>query len=1201
MIPSAPGSSHSSYRNAEREDEMAEKDASSFEDILSVELAELDKRRAIRKRDLTQALADSSAGDHAAATSSSTASSHTFESSPLYPSRRSKGWKPEPVNTPFQEFLSKLRNSVAKRKEQLIRFSKPLIKLTQSLKSLAAGLFGMKVSSDGVQAPRPPAPPSGTKDFSEPKKSSVMQKANAANLLGLAFSGGGIRSATFNLGVLQGLARRRLLHRFDYLSTISGGGYIGAWLTAWIHRRGMHEVETRLGAQRKNQPLFKEPPEIGFLREYSNYLTPRKGILGADTWTAVSIYLRNLILNQLILILFIAAILLIPRVVTAFAEFPLKVLRDHPLAYGAGLCLASLAVASYYVCSNMLDYTINPKPDRVLARVLAPPHTGEGDALKVRMLNIGPSTLDKLLASRPRVEIWDKEIMTRRTASAPPKLLRFTKDDQPPAANPTGTMDFNAPVCAEEGDLVIAVYPKTARPRQIFCFIALPTFLGAIIIARLLAHYGQSALLPGFLEVPGYLTWVVWPSVAYGLAWLLNFVLFHHNLDSPDGGFLKRLFTWPVVFASPFIAGGLAGFLLWKFALSLQEWGRRPAGMWEVVGFGGPIVALILLLSTVIQIGLLSVVFSEPRREWWGRVVGILLIMCFVWAGAFFLAGYAPFYLILLMSYPKSTFLAAFAWAASTGLGILGGKSAQAGAADSKTWKDGLLSVTPYVFIVGLLMLVSLGIHKSVPGMDPRAAGSTGAVAATPNPDRIVPGQSVSLRLDVTEQHSGDATLELKLAPQPTSTASWDTYRDALQRSLKGRWVYITCALCFLVSFVLAMRVDLNEFSMHYLYRNRLVRCYLGASNRERVPNPFTGFDVNDDIHLAELISQNSYEGPLPIFGAALNLVHGKDLAWQERKAESFAMTPHFCGFDVWFERTSRPGQLDSHALDDYGYRPTVNYAYPEGFFVGTAMAISGAAASPNMGFHSSPALGFLMTVFNVRLGWWVGNPRHPEYWRVAGPWLGLGYLLSELFGGTDDTGKYVYLSDGGHFENLGLYELVKRRCRFILASDAGADKSLAFDDLGSAIRKCRSDMGIEIKLKTDRIFASGTPPFSKWHCAIADICYSGSDPDAKDGTLVYIKSSLTSDEPADVLNYKSQKDDFPHQSTADQWFTESQFESYRALGQHIVETVLHGAEIPAPGPLDAVEVETLFTQLRNFWNNPESIQATRWPPDTGP
>ncbi len=165
----------------------------------------------------------------------------------------------------------------------------------------------------------------------------------------------------------------------------------------------------------------------------------------------------------------------------------------------------------------------------------------------------------------------------------------------------------------------------------------------------------------------------------------------------------------------------------------------------------------------------------------------------------------------------------------------------------------------------------------------------------------------------------------------------------------------------------------------------------------------------------------------------------------------------------------------------------------------------------------------------------------------------------------------------------------------------AHADKAFAFGDLASAIRKCRSDMGIEIKLRTDRIVASGTPPFSKWHCAIADILYSESDDGAKDGVLIYIKPSLTSDEPADVLNYKSQYSDFPHQSTADQWFTESQFESYRALGEHIIETVFHGLSKGAPHDLSKMDPEKLFRDLADFWNNPANIQAIRCASDSDP
>jgi hypothetical protein len=143
--------------------------------------------------------------------------------------------------------------------------------------------------------------------------------------------------------------------------------------------------------------------------------------------------------------------------------------------------------------------------------------------------------------------------------------------------------------------------------------------------------------------------------------------------------------------------------------------------------------------------------------------------------------------------------------------------------------------------------------------------------------------------------------------------------------------------------------------------------------------------------------------------------------------------------------------------------------------------------------------------------------------------------------------------------------------------------------------------MGIEIRLRTDRIIASGTPSFSKWHCAIADILYSKSDIAAKDGILIYIKPSLTSDEPADVRNYKTQYADFPHRSIADQWFTESQFESYRALGEHIIDTVLHGLPNGSPVNLGSKNIEGLFTDLADFWKNPDEIRASRWPVDTGP
>ena len=160
------------------------------------------------------------------------------------------------------------------------------------------------------------------------------------DLFGLAFSGGGIRSATFNLGVIQALAELKLLAEADYLSTVSGGGYIGAWLTAWAHRvGGIENVQELLrksvqkprdrgngseatlprGTATSSTPtaepkaLEQEQQPVWWLREHSNYLTPRLGLFGADTWSAISIYLRNLILNLTILVGALLAVLLLPR------------------------------------------------------------------------------------------------------------------------------------------------------------------------------------------------------------------------------------------------------------------------------------------------------------------------------------------------------------------------------------------------------------------------------------------------------------------------------------------------------------------------------------------------------------------------------------------------------------------------------------------------------------------------------------------------------------------------------------------------------------------------------------------------------------------------------------------------------------------------------------------------------------------------
>src|SRR5262249_41825917 len=247
------------------------------------------------------------------------------------------------------------------------------------------------------------------------------------------------------------------------------------------------------------------------------------------------------------------------------------------------------------------------------------------------------------------------------------------------------------------------------------------------------------------------------------------------------------------------------------------------------------------------------------------------------------------------------------------------------------------------------------------------------------------------------------------------------------------------------------------------------------------------------------------------------------------------------------------------------GYRFSVHYG--NGITLGTAMAISGAAANPNKGFHSSPLVRVLMTLFNGSLGCWLGNPgpAGATTWRRAGPRYFVGPLLAETTGNTTDNYKYLNLFDGGHFENLGLYELVLRRCHYIVVIDASEDPKFSFADLGEAVRKIRVDFCIPIDFEPIRIYSRSQIDALKsagqkgHNCAIGRIRYSEVDPDvngkkAPDGIIIYIKQACYGEEPRDIYEYFKRSETFPYESTADQSFSESQFESYRMLGAYTME-----------------------------------------------
>lgn len=415
----------------------------------------------------------------------------------------------------------------------------------------------------------------------------------------------------------------------------------------------------------------------------------------------------------------------------------------------------------------------------------------------------------------------------------------------------------------------------------------------------------------------------------------------------------------------------------------------------------------------------------------------------------------------------------------------------------------------------------------------------------------------------------------------------------------------------------------LNYSSHQPLYNARLTRAYLGASNPPRwtgehqsVVHPEKG----DAIELADY-DPHTQGGPLHLINLTINeTVDGRSMIQQQdRKGVGMAVGPFGVSVGARHHATWCNGRRnllppvfkentfqvfeDPNRAKANGVRGTIT---PETLDLGTWTAVSGAALSTGLGSRTSPALSLLSGLFNVRLGyWWQSGvdprKRSAQVKRTFAKHFGAAvtrlfpvpmYLLDECtarFHGT--ARRRWYLSDGGHFENTGAYELVRRRIPLIVICDGEQDPNYTFAGLANLVRKARTDFGAEIrfldaeelkryvddpssvKLGTlDELRrcclhtldgSAGHPgatddtkrrccarTYSKAHAALAEVTYQ--DPDAPKSLILYIKATLTGDEPADVIEYADDHPDFPHETTIDQFFDEAQWESYRMLGEHI-------------------------------------------------
>jgi len=912
----------------------------------------------------------------------------------------------------------------------------------------------------------------------------VIARAHGAALAGLTFSGGGIRSATFNLGILQALAENGLLRDFDYLSTVSGGGYIGCHFSKWLQRLGgdIGAMEEQLTPGSRQKAEKAEPKEIRFLRQYSNYLTPKTGFFSVDTWSILATYVRNTALNMAILVALLGALMLLPRLL-------LLAFGTRPVPDAFAQACAVVAVAAFVGAVFFIALSISAIPD--------------------------PSRSRRIYAQSQASVI---------ACIVLPLLL--------------------AALC---GGYAVWQY--------------------RVPIGALWTHRAQTpAVVSAWTVVPGLAFFACW-AAGWSTAQWKNRRLAGAAAAPLDARLIRRILKQGIGhLLCAVIALGVGTLLLLKSVsvlaaasalLAPVELRRAPT---HVLVFGLPFMLCIFGLSMILSVGLVGRMYGENSREWWSRQGAWTSICALSWLALTATSLYAPALVTYAVDNAWGGAMALAGWAGATVSGVLLGRSPATDRRNASAPLERIAVLTPYVFAAGALVLIAALAQK------------LGAHAGMPAPALGAP-----LAAHFAAALDGGAA---------------GTVSDLL----------LPFGLLLLAGYGLSRRVDINRFSLYTMYRNRLVRAYLGASNEQRKAHPFTGFDPNDDVHFDDLrMAGGRLQRPYHIVNAALNLVNGKELAWQTRKAAAFTFTPAFCGFEMPSMGASGKAQIRDEAARGC-FRATAAYrrkhklsgADSVGIELGMALAVSGAAVSPSMGYHSSPPLAFLMTMFNVRLGRWFANPRK-RHWRTTSPKFGLRSLLSELFGHTDADADYVYLSDGGHFENLGLYELLRRRCRLIVVVDASADGALDFEDLGNAIRKCGTDLHIDINIDVGKIDLSKGSEFSTAHCVTGQILYEKVDQGARNGTLLYIKPSLTGTEFADVLNYRKTNKSFPHQTTADQWFDETQFESYRSLGYHIGtqalgEAAAHAgmAPIAVTGkPAGCHDIDRLCAELVARWGPP--------------
>ena len=874
-------------------------------------------------------------------------------------------------------------------------------------------------------------------------------------LVGLALSGGGIRSATFCLGALQVFESKGLMPKIDYLSTVSGGGFIGAAYSAWRYRRMRHQASPDSNAS--CPPAIKKPPAdfndlLLHLRKFAHYLSPRLGLVSSEPWRIVGAFVRNLVIHWLVMV---------SAVVALFAGLLLA--QRHLYAVTVlvaviGLLLVGLGLGKEIAARRCMN---NPArlPD-------------------------GDCPVAKKLLQEPLLPLFVGLALCGLSAA-----LGFVASTRVgfPELTPVNVFSTGiAPLSAWLDRLIpLLPFPPTILPAGSTAYFnpgltaALILIAAAALVITLCGFASEWRWRPRRIFIPN----VRWLALLLGLG----------------------------------IYVGLWGALAAGQNAILKSWSSVPLSAWEFISF--TIVSdmqvawawvwqvAFVIFAFAVMLSLFIAVFNREmdreEREWATRLVSIALMTGSAWLVITGLVTFSAWLAVLVYSLQEyetigasgaSALAASAVWIGVSSWAARLASSSTVKAVTQKYWKQLLLKLGPPLFLAGLLILCGFA-----------------------------------------------ATL----------LVLWLGGPNALWLGSEVWWLLAGSLAIFAISGAV---LDYNEFSLHGFYRDRIVRSYLGASNADSPATDSTWNIRTDDLPLHCLAQSVQHGGaPFHIINTAVNLFGSKDLQVQQRSCDSFVLTPTGCG--SW----------------------ATNYApMPTGLYLGSAVAASGAAVSSNMGMATRGAsLAALMTVFNLRLGFWFGNPRKNAQLRKR-PAFAPSLLLLEGFSMTNENRPFVNLSDGGHFDNLGLYELIRRRCKFIIVLDAECDEKYGFESLEQVIRFARIDFNVHIDLDFQKIAPLSGATYASAHWVLGTIDYSRVTPGAghdrglsphgegKTGHLLYIKSSLCVPEQSthvsrDVIGYAKRHPQFPHEPTSDQFFSEAQFESYRELGSCIANKLLAG------------------------------------------